>query len=99
MFRRSFCSAFMVKNGGVLKFFAAPNERDAVKYNYCAKSDTKQNFTTQYRIFNRNITIITLARAAIQTNAVRLNTINASEVMILNKTSRRNIVFLIATLQ
>ena len=25
-------------------------ERDAVKYNYCAKSDTKQNFTTQYRI-------------------------------------------------
>ena len=27
-------------------------ERDAVKYNYCAKSDTnKQNFTTQYHNF------------------------------------------------
>ena len=34
----------------------------------------------------------TLARAAIQTKAVRLNTIIASEV-ILNKTSRRNTVF------
>ncbi len=41
---------------------------------------------------NRNVTIITLARAAIQTNAVRLNTIIASRV-ILNKTSRRNTVF------
>jgi hypothetical protein len=37
---------------------ADPNERDAVKYNYCAKSDTKHNFTTQYRIFNRNVTRI-----------------------------------------
>ena len=41
-------------------------------------------------LFPKNGT--TLARAAIQTKAVRLNTIIASEV-ILNKTSRRNTVF------
>ena len=38
--------------------------------------------------YNNNVS----ARAAIQMNAVRLNTIIASEV-ILNKTSRRNTVF------
>ena len=52
----------------------------------------KKNNNNNNNLTNRNITIITFARAAIQTNAVRLNKILASEV-ILNKTSRRNTVF------
>jgi hypothetical protein len=56
------------------------------------KKKRRKKIKIKINLTNRNVTIITLARAAIQTNAVQLNTIIASEE-VLNKTSRRNTVF------
>ena len=53
--------------------------------NHILKGDVAEK--NYFNLTNRNVIIIKLARAAIQTNAVRLNAIIASEVLLKWKVS------------